>query len=71
MSTIRERRGVAQFGSALALGARCRRFESCLPDASVTSPQLAFDPLNPDLATGHFGVFWCFSGLRARDGRDL
>ena len=27
------RRGVAQFGSALALGARCRRFESCLPDA--------------------------------------
>src|SRR3546814_19924489 len=26
------RRGVAQPGSALALGARCRRFESCLPD---------------------------------------
>lgn len=26
------RRGVAQSGSALALGARCRRFESCLPD---------------------------------------
>jgi hypothetical protein len=23
---------VAQSGSALALGARCRRFESCLPD---------------------------------------
>src|SRR3546814_17089989 len=27
-----QRRGVAQPGSALALGARCRRFESCLPD---------------------------------------
>ena len=25
-------RGVAQFGSALALGARCRRFKSCRPD---------------------------------------
>lgn len=25
-------RGVAQPGSALALGARCRRFESCYPD---------------------------------------
>ena len=25
-------RGVAQFGSALALGARCRRFKSCHPD---------------------------------------
>ena len=25
-------RGVAQFGRALALGARCRRFESCHPD---------------------------------------
>ena len=24
---------MAQFGSALALGARCRRFESCLPDS--------------------------------------
>ncbi len=25
-------RGVAQFGSALGLGPRCRRFESCRPD---------------------------------------
>ena len=25
-------RGVAQPGSALALGARCRRFDSCYPD---------------------------------------
>ena len=28
-------RGVAQFGSALALGARCRRFKSCLPDPQI------------------------------------
>ena len=28
----KERRGVAQSGSAPALGAGCRRFESCLPD---------------------------------------
>ena len=27
-----EPRGVAQLGSALALGARCRRFKSCHPD---------------------------------------
>ena len=26
---------VAQFGRALALGARCRRFESCHPDHSA------------------------------------
>ena len=45
--------------SVTALGARCRRFESCLPDAQLASPQLAFEPLNPDLAIGHFGVFWC------------
>ena len=29
---------MAQFGSALALGARCRRFESCLPDSSISQP---------------------------------
>ena len=28
-------RGVAQFGRALALGARCRRFNSCLPDQFI------------------------------------
>ena len=27
---------MAQFGSALALGARCRRFESCLPDCNLS-----------------------------------
>ena len=27
---------MAQFGSALALGARCRRFESCLPDSLIS-----------------------------------
>ena len=39
-----KRRGVAQFGSALALGARCRRFESCLPDAAKTSRRLESEP---------------------------
>ena len=33
---------MAQFGSALALGARCRRFESCLPDSQKPSSQLGF-----------------------------
>ena len=28
---------MAQFGSALALGARCRRFKSCLPDSCKVS----------------------------------
>ena len=32
-----QQRGVAQFGRALALGARCRRFESCHPDLLNTS----------------------------------
>ena len=35
------RRGVAQSGSAPALGAGCRRFESCLPDHSSLSTDLA------------------------------
>ena len=30
-----QRRDVAQFGSAPALGAGCRRFESCHPDHSI------------------------------------
>ena len=39
-----KQRDVAQFGSALALGARCRRFESCRPDhfcgrSSLVEPQ--------------------------------
>jgi hypothetical protein len=39
------RRGVAQFGSALALGARCRRFESCLPDCHLSgSPNRSHQP---------------------------
>ena len=38
-------RGVAQFGSAPALGAGCRRFESCHPDAQLASPQLDSSPL--------------------------
>ena len=29
---VLKHRGVAQFGSAPALGAGCRRFESCHPD---------------------------------------
>lgn len=29
---LKNLRGVAQSGRALALGARCRRFESCHPD---------------------------------------
>lgn len=28
-------RGVAQSGRVLALGARCRRFESCRPDHKI------------------------------------
>ena len=41
-------RGVAQFGSALALGARCRRFKSCRPD-SVHGPNVAVDePVGPE-----------------------
>ena len=32
---------VAQFGRALALGARCRRFESCHPDQKKTVSHLA------------------------------
>ena len=31
-STLSVRRALAQFGRALALGARCRRFKSCRPD---------------------------------------
>ena len=34
---ISHRRGVAQSGSALALGARCRGFESLRPDHSITT----------------------------------
>ena len=30
--SVQKPRGVAQFGSAPALGAGCRRFESCHPD---------------------------------------
>ena len=30
-----KKRGVAQFGRARALGARCRRFKSCHPDHLV------------------------------------
>ena len=36
------RRGVAQSGSAPALGAGCRRFESCLPDQSLKRSAMRF-----------------------------
>ncbi len=35
-------REVAQAGSALGLGPRGRRFESCLPDKKVSSKMLTF-----------------------------
>ena len=50
---------MAQFGSALALGARCRRFESCLPDATKSQSPA-------DISTAPQGaVFYCYhSGVR-------
>ena len=51
--TMMLRRGVAQFGSALALGARCRRFESCLPDSLMCESPT-------DISTAPQGaVFYC------------
>ena len=41
------RRGVAQFGSALALGARCRRFKSCLPDSLKSQSLTSFCTASP------------------------
>ena len=54
-----KRRGVAQFGSALALGARCRRFESCLPDAAKSQSPA-------DVLTAPEGAvfYWFRAGVR-------
>ena len=52
---------MAQFGSALALGARCRRFESCLPDSQISQPPT-------DISAAPKGtVFYCSGvGVRTR-----
>ena len=52
---------MAQFGSALALGARCRRFESCLPDSQMSQ-------FPTDISAAPQGaVFYCFcTGVRTR-----
>jgi hypothetical protein len=44
-------REVAQAGSALGLGPRGRRFESCLPDKKVSSKTLTF--FYAPISTGH------------------
>ncbi len=46
-------RGVAQSGSAPALGAGCRRFESCLPDQSKTVVTYPFSQAKPRQAVFH------------------
>ena len=38
---------MAQFGSALALGARCRRFKSCLPDSYKFQSETEFPAASP------------------------
>ena len=55
-------RGVAQFGSAPALGAGCRRFESCHPDAR----DVIHDGLSCRLPRAAFllGREWCAQNVR-------
>ncbi len=59
-------RGVAQLGSALALGARGRRFKSCHPDMTQSTDRRSEDqPLKDILAATHLGVL----ATLKRDGR--
>ena len=53
---MEELRGVAQFGSAPALGAGCRRFESCHPDCKTSQS-------STDISAAFPGrLFYCLQG---------
>ena len=55
-------RNVAQLGRALALGARCRRFESCHSDCKTVANVLHW--LNPpDVLNFHIDGFWGLSSV--------
>ena len=56
--------GVAQFGRALALGARCRRFESCRPDHSEIPLTAPFPPCGENCAGRGISSFFAANPLR-------
>ena len=56
--------GVAQLGRALALGARCRRFESCRPDHSEIPLTAPFPPCGENCAGRGISSFFAANPLR-------
>ena len=54
---MEELRGVAQFGSAPALGAGCRRFESCHPDCKTSQSSTDISAASPGR------LFYCLARI--------